>query len=201
MGAVSYIRIDKNSSEGLPDLSRFGGGYLDNWGSSFVIKKDVDGRLMLSLESLGDYLDPNARGGWENDSELKAVQNKTFIGTVLQWGADQAQDIQYHFHNNELIGIGHAGILLWSKDIYETIEQYLDLCFSYSKCFFEGGYCGPLNRLATDEDKRAFPLKHPNSDNSLEKEKLTTLRFSEKTSKPIDSFMMSWVDDLAPKDV
>jgi hypothetical protein len=196
MGAVSYIRIDKNSSEGLPDLSRFGGGYLDNWGSSFVIKKDDEGRLLLSLETLGDYLHQSARNGWENDSELKAIQEKTFNGAVMQWGNANDHDIQYHFHNNELIGIGHAGILIWSKDNHETIEQYVELCHSYDRCFFEGGYCEPLTRFANEEDKQSFPLKRVPTTTRGQGEPRPTITFSEKTSKATSSCMEAWAKQI-----
>lgn len=194
MGAVSYISLTEEVQKKIGlDTSSFGGGYIDDWGSSFLVSQEEDGRFMLHMANLGGYLHENACGGWENDSELKAIKESTFNGSVFQWGAE-TDDIIYHFKNNELIGIAHGGILFWTKEPVNSIDKYVEELTALESDFFYDHYGEPILRVATDEDRKTYPMKKDVKPPSTEPGPSFT--FTETESLEKTKLMKGWVAEL-----
>lgn len=142
MGAVSYLYATKEVKEKLKDIidvSNYGGGYFDQWGSSFKLSIE-NGKIVINFEGLGEYLSVDALGGWYNDYKIRPVLDREFNGVFSQWSSTKDdRDINYLIIENEVIAIGRNGEICWlneqSKDL--NIDELTKLCNSKNNDFFD----------------------------------------------------------------
>lgn len=201
MGAVSNIDLSEVAKKDFQflDTDYFDGGYIDQWGSYFIIDKVEDGRYMMSLKQLGGYLHETALGGWENDYVLKSVNEGTYSGSIFQWGRGNPPtryiDIEYLIINNELIGISQGGILFWVKDKDESVEDLSKRCLEIDSDFF--CYGEKPKRFATEEEFRNFPLVEVKKTGA--ESRTLNISFKDTTSANQRDFFNRWATEVIMK--
>lgn len=142
MGAVSYIYPTKEVKEKLKDVidvSTYGGGYFDYWGSTFKLSLE-DAKIVINFDHLGYYLSEDAYNGWHKDDNIRAVLDNNFSGVFSQWsGNSDRRDINYLIIDNEVIAIGRNGEICWVNDQSAnlSIEELKEKCHGHNKYFFD----------------------------------------------------------------